>query len=176
MANEQNTIEHGTWGGMLYSYTKGHEPQKLRNGNKYVLVFDNNEKFTYPEQKSFVPIKKEYTELYTGKKITETTMVQPKLEYYDGRGNTIFGLKSPVPRRNIKLTATTDLTYTAGDMVSNVDAYDTNHCTFNVGANNSKWFGDYVTFHNGQDNQFIGDEKDVFNDKFGNIYKYEYNQ
>ena len=164
-------------GGVLYSYTNGHEPKKLREGDNYVLVFDNNERFTYPEQKSFVPIEREYIALGTGKKTTEILNMQPKLEYYAPPTNTtVFGLKSPVQVRNIKVTAVTNLSYTAGDVVSRVDAYDTNNCIFDVGANNSKWFGDDVTFHNGHNNQFIGDKKDTYLDENGNIHKGNYKQ
>ncbi len=177
MGDDNNTISHGTWGGMIYSYTKGHKPQKMRDGDNYVLVFDNNERFTYPEQNSFVPITKEYNVLGTNRTKTETTYVQPKLEYYDPPTNTtIFGMKSPVPRRNIKVTAATNLKYEAGDAVANVNAYDTNNCTFNVGTNNSSWFGDTVTFHSGQDNHFIGDEKDTYIDERGYLYKHSYDQ
>ena len=180
MGNDNNTIGHGTWGGMIYDYTLGHEPKKLRDGDNYVLVFDNNETFTYPKQESFVPITKESKILGTGKTVTSTTSttyVQPKLEYYDPPTNTtIFGIKSPVPRRKINVTATTNLKYEAGDAVAHVNAYDTNGCTFDVGANESSFFGDVVRFHGGQDNHFIGDEKDDYIDEKGYIYKHRYDQ
>lgn len=179
-----NTIKHGTWGGMKYSYTEGHEPQKKREGENFVLIFDGNEKFIYPEQKSFISLKHERKKLGTDNTVTEITYIQPSIEYHEPKNNkTIFNLSSLRPDININVRAAENLTYTSGDAISHVNAYDTNNCVFDVGANNSGWFGDTVTFHRKysndtalNNNTFIGDKKDICITKDGEQLKGKYNE
>ncbi len=161
-------VNNKTLGGLTYNANLVKSAKKIGN-DSYEIIFKTGEKITYPEQTPFKPdlssIKR-----YNGepKAVTGENLNTTK---------TIFSKNETVPRNasirqnisggliyddtNFEITNVMGAKFTSSrNTVTNVKLENCSSTTVDLGANNSKWFGDSANILYGANNEVILDSND----------------
>ncbi len=166
-------VNNKTLGGLTYNANLVKSAKKVGN-NSYEIIFKTGEKITYPEQTPFKPNAREVDGYYYFKdeddpKAVTGESLNTNQHYY--RENETFPRDASITQDissgliyddtmfDIKNVMGAKFT-SSKETVTSVLLHNCSSTTVDLGANNSKWYGDTATVIGGANNKVILDSND----------------
>ena len=173
-------VNNKTLGGLTYNANLVKSAKKLGN-NSYEIIFKTGEKITYPEQTPFKPdleAGSHYIKDMENPKAVTGESLNTSQYYFRGdetlpRNASITqdissGLIYDDTRFDIKNVMGAKFT-SSKETVTSVLLDNCSSTTVDLGANNSKWYGDAARIRGGANNEVILDSNDSATINFKNI-------